>query len=137
MTGAWPRAPDQRAAEHHASTAFNVDENGYLLVTQAASSQIVAQAKTVTDATASTPIPQNPSGVPTSLVARRRVHLRNFNNPDTEFAHVWVGGRDVTTSIGYPIPPYEELALDVTDAIQLYAIVETDKPVDLRSLELA
>lgn len=118
----------------HATTIFNVDENGYLLVTNAADCRLRAVAKIVSDATKPTPIPQE-AGVAKPLIGRRRIHLRNWDLSVTK--NVWIGGADVTTAKGYPIPPLEEVVLEITDAIQLYAIVQTDKEVDLRSLELA
>jgi len=50
---------------------------------------------------------------------------------------VYVGDSSVSTTDGYPIVAQDELILDITDDIQLYAIVASTESADLRMLELA
>ena len=120
------------------TTLQNVDERGYVFVTEAADCQIVTRQKTVDDSTnpTPTPIPQDASDHPSNLPARRRIYIKNWHLTG-EGDTVYIGGADVSAGNGYPISSGDELILDVTDDIQLYAIVESEKIVDLRTLELA
>jgi len=125
------------------STLHNVDERGYVFVTEAADCQIVSR-KTVISITATTdppqPFPEDASGNPTNLPVRRRIYIKNNELSGAGKATVYIGGADVTTTNGFPLPPQEEVILDVTDDIQLYATLEVTSPldtVDLRTLELA
>ncbi len=117
------------------SNLQNLDERGYVFVTDAADCQILASQKTINVSTAPTPIPQDSTGSPRNLPGRRRIYLKNFNEAAGDT--VYIGDSSVTTATGYPIVAQDELILDITDNIQLYAIVATSESVNLRMLELA
>lgn len=91
------------------TTLQNVDEKGYVFVTEAADCQIVTS--DLNAGLALLPLPATP------LAARRRMYIRN-NASEV----IYVGGSDVTTANGYPIPVDEELVLDITDDIIVYVI---------------
>lgn len=116
------------------STLQNLDDRGYVFVTDAADCQILASQKTV-DETTPTPIPQDATGNPRNLPGRRPIYLKNFNAEAGDT--VYVGDGSVSTTTGYPIVAQDELILDITDDIQLYAIVASTESADLRMLELA
>ncbi len=117
------------------SNLQNLDERGYVFVTDAADCQILASQITVDDSAAPTPIPQDATGNPRNLPGRRRIYLKNFNAAEGDT--VYIGDASVTTATGYPIVAQDELILDITDNIQLYAIVASTESADLRMLELA
>ncbi len=114
------------------SNLQNLDERGYVFVTDAADCQVLASQKDITVSTDPTPIPQDSTGSPRNLPGRRRIYLKNFSG-DT----VYIGDSSVSVGTGYPIVVGDELILDITDGIQLYAIVADTETSDLRMLELA
>ena len=117
------------------TTLQNVDDRGYVFVTEAADCQILASVKAVTE-DSPTPIPVDSTGNPRNLPGRRRIYPKN-NDAVSGGQTVFVGDSAITTSTGYPIVPQDELILDITDDIQLHAIVVDTESVDLRMLELA
>jgi len=112
----------------------NVDERGSVLVTEAADCQIVARAKTIPADTV-TAFPQDSQNNPVNLPSRRRIYVKN--NEAAAGNTVYIGGADATTTIGYALAPQEEVVLDITDDIQLYAVTAAAETVDLRTLELS
>lgn len=123
------------------ATAFAVDQSGYLLVSEAADCQILTR-KTVIATTVllplPTPFPQDTTMKPSNLPGRRRVYVKNNEVVQTPARPtVYIGGPGISTTTGYPLVPGEEIILDVTDDIQLYAIVVQTDTVDLRTAELA
>lgn len=117
------------------SNLQNLDERGYVFVTDAADCQTLASQKTINVSSAPTPIPQDSTGSPRNLPGRRRIYMKNFNAAQGNT--VYIGDASVTTASGYPIVAQDELVLDITDDIQLYAIVASSESADLRMLELA
>lgn len=107
----------------------NVDERGYVFVTEAADCQIVARKTTI--GTAATQFPQDAGFVPVNLPGRRIVFVKN----NEASATIHIGGADVTTAHGFPLAAGQILLLEVTDGLQLYGIAAANS--DLRSLELA
>ncbi len=114
------------------SNLQNLDERGYVFVTDAADCQILASQKTINDHENPTPIPQDSTGSPRNLPGRRRIYLKNFSGNT-----VYIGDSSVSVGTGYPIVVSDELILDITDGIQLYAIVAESETSNLRMLELA
>ena len=90
------------------TTLQNVDDRGYVFVTVAAECQIVTDAVSVSNTTA-TPLPAS------ALAARRRIYIKN--NTATAGNLIYIGGADVTSTIGWPLDKGDELILDVTDDI--------------------
>lgn len=107
----------------------NVDERGYVFVTDAADCQIVTRGFALV-ANTLTPIPQDTQSKASSLPGRRRIYIKN-----TSATLVHLGGPDVTTMNGYPLAQDEEVIFEITDDLQLYAI-STGAP-NIRTLELA
>ncbi len=105
----------------------NVDDRGYVFMTEAADCQIVTSAVTVDDDPAVL-LPASP------LTGRRRMYIKN-NNSDTDI--LYIGGSDVTEANGWPLAAGEELILDVTDDVRVYGIASSADTVDARILEIA
>jgi hypothetical protein len=106
------------------SSLQNVDERGYVFVTEAADCQVKAT-KVPTTMTASA-LPATP------LAGRRRMYVKN-NSGTTD---VYIGGADVTTTNGYQLADGQEVVLEVTDDLIVYVISATAGR-DVRVLELA
>lgn len=125
------------------TTVHNVDGSGYILVSIAADCQMVTRATTISTPTLTpnpTPFPLDLTQKPNNLPGRRRIYVRNNEAVQTPARPtVYIGGPGVTTTNGFPIEPGEQLVLDVTDDIQLYAIVPASdsNTVNLRTAELA
>jgi len=112
----------------------NVDERGSVQVTEAADCQIVARKKTIPADTV-TAFPQDTQSNPVNLPARRRIYVKN--DEAAAGNTVFIGGADATTTTGYALAAQEEVVLDITDDIQLYAITAASETVDLHTLELS
>ena len=117
------------------SNLQNLDERGYVFVTDAADCQILTSQKTINVSTAPAPIQQDSTGSPRRLPGRRRIYPKNFNAAAGNT--VYIGDSSVSVATGYPIVAQDELILDITDNIQLFAIVASTESADLRMLELA
>ncbi len=105
----------------------NVDDRGYVFMTEAADCQIVTNKVLVSNTTA-TLLPSTP------LTARRRMYIKNFGANGTD--KIYVGGPDVTTTNGWPLAQFDELILDVTDDLRVYAIGSINN-IDTRRLEVS
>lgn len=112
---------------------LETDGRGYVFVTDAADRQI-RQKSTPLTANVVSPIPAR-GGRPDNLTGRRRIHIRTVPAVTSPLDRIFVGGAGLSTTNGYPVPVDEELILEVTDDIQLYAVVTAD--ADVRTLELA
>jgi len=109
----------------------NVDDRGYVFVTEAADCQLVTSKVTFDVDDNAVALPPSP------LAARRRIYVKNLSNGNDDA--LYIGGADVTTSNGFPLAKDEEVILDITDDIILYGrtAAAAGSDIDVRLLELA
>jgi hypothetical protein len=121
---------------------FAVDETGYVLISTAADCRIASHRVTVGATRVALPTAPMPG--------RKRLYVKNnepFENPSGREGHplLYVGGPDVTADIlapasfgnGFVIPAGDELVLDLSDKLVLYAVCSPTESVDTSILELA
>jgi hypothetical protein len=105
----------------------NVDDRGYVFVTEAADCQIVSKLTDSIGTTTAVAVPDTP------LAGRRRMYIKNTS---TSSQNVFIGGADVTTGNGYKLGVNDEIVLDITDDIIVYAVASAADG-QVNSLELA
>ena len=79
---------------------------------------------TVTDT--ATPLPT------TNMDNRKAISIRNWSDGDV----IYIGSSSVTTATGFPIFPKETLPFDLSSGAVIYAICETGKTADVRTIEV-
>jgi len=79
------------------------------------------------------PVTDTATKIPASALLDRETITIRILNQNT----VYFGDSGVTSSNGYPKYRREEIVLDVTDALDVYAICESGKTNELRFIELA